>query len=310
MHGQVVLGPLGSGKSTYTAAAAQFLTQRGRNVLLVNLDPANEDPQYTPHVDVRDLIQLNEVMDELTLGPNGGLLYCMEFLEQNITWLMDRLKEKEDSYNYVLFDCPGQVELYTHHDSMRTILHMLMDHNNTHNSELPQMMKLTAVHLVDAHYCSDPFKFVSVLLTSLSTMIKLELPHVNVLSKVDIMEKYGRLPFDLGFYTEPVQLQHLFMQMNEDPVMERYKKLNEALSELIEDFNLVSFLPLSVTDDDCMAVVTQTIDKSNGWIYGGLEAANDALVQNQTTVVDPEDLVDHVSERYLAKADGDMDLIP
>ena len=43
-------------------------------------------------------------------------------------------------------------------------------------------MQLTAVHLVDVHLCSDPGKYVSALLLSLSTMLHLELPHVNVLS--------------------------------------------------------------------------------------------------------------------------------
>ena len=54
-------------------------------------------------------------------------------------------------------------------------------------------MQLVAVHLVDSHYCSDPGKFISVLLTSLSTMVQLELSHINVLSKVDLMEQYGKL---------------------------------------------------------------------------------------------------------------------
>ena len=54
-------------------------------------------------------------------------------------------------------------------------------------------MQLVAVHLVDSHYCSDPGKFISVLLTSLSTMVQVELPHVNILSKVDLMEQYGKL---------------------------------------------------------------------------------------------------------------------
>lgn len=50
-----------------------------------------------------------------------------------------------------------------------------------------------AVHLVDSHYCSDPGKFVSVLLTSLATMVQVELPHINVLSKIDLIEQYGKL---------------------------------------------------------------------------------------------------------------------
>lgn len=59
-------------------------------------------------------------------------------------------------------------------------------------------MQLTAVHLVDAHLCSDPGKYISALLLSLSTMLHLELPHVNVLSKIDLIESYGKLGVDLA----------------------------------------------------------------------------------------------------------------
>ena len=55
------------------------------------------------------------------------------------------------------------------------------------------MLQLVAVHLVDSHYCADPGKFVSILFTSLSTMVQIELPHINLLSKVDLMEQYGKL---------------------------------------------------------------------------------------------------------------------
>lgn len=62
--------------------------------------------------------------------------------------------------------------------------------------------RLAAVHLVDAHLCSDPAKYISALLLSLSTMLHLELPHVNLLSKIDLVEQYGKLHFNLDFYTE------------------------------------------------------------------------------------------------------------
>jgi hypothetical protein len=46
-------------------------------------------------------------MEEHNLGPNGGLMYCMEYLLANIEWLEAQLRELET--NYVIFDCPGQV---------------------------------------------------------------------------------------------------------------------------------------------------------------------------------------------------------
>lgn len=69
----------------------------------------------------------------------------------------------------------GQIELYTHHESMKRILEQLTFKTN---------LRLAAVNLVDAHHVSDATKYVSVLLVSLSCMLQLELPHVNVLSKV------------------------------------------------------------------------------------------------------------------------------
>ncbi len=56
----------------------------------MNLDPAAEEFGYDVSFDVRDLITLAEVMEELSLGPNGGLVYCMEYLLDNLDWLQAR----------------------------------------------------------------------------------------------------------------------------------------------------------------------------------------------------------------------------
>jgi hypothetical protein len=50
--------------------------------------------------DIRELISLEDVMEELHLGPNGGLIHCMEYLEENLEdWLADELENfAEDDY--------------------------------------------------------------------------------------------------------------------------------------------------------------------------------------------------------------------
>lgn len=53
----------------------------------MNLDPANDVLPYQADIDISDLITISDVMDTLKLGPNGGLVYCMEYLEKNIDWL-------------------------------------------------------------------------------------------------------------------------------------------------------------------------------------------------------------------------------
>lgn len=140
--GQLVVGSPGAGKSTYCDGSKlglyaalqtvkstdrlkvhQFMGAIGRQCSVVNLDPANDHTNYPCALDIRDLVTLEEIMSSDRLGPNGGILYALEELEHNIEWLENGLKELGD--DYILFDCPGQVELYTHHTSLRNIFYRL-----------------------------------------------------------------------------------------------------------------------------------------------------------------------------------------
>ncbi|NXF63912.1 GPN2 GTPase, partial [Ciccaba nigrolineata] len=257
--GQVVIGPPGSGKTTYCQGMQEFLGRVGRKVTVVNLDPANEAMPYQCAVDIAELITLPDVMENLKLGPNGGLIYCMEYLEANFDWLQEKLAAFRG--HYYLFDCPGQVELYTHHDALKNVFAQLAKWN----------FRLAAVHLVDSHYCTDPGKFISVLCTSLSTMLHVELPHVNVLSKMDLIEQYGKLAFNLDYYTEVLDLSYLVDHLASDPFFRNYRRLNEKLVEVIEDYSLVSFVPLNVQDKESMRQVMQAVDKANGYSFGDEE---------------------------------------
>ena len=105
--GQVVVGPPGSGKTTYCGGMAELLRGTGRPVALVNLDPANDHLPFAADLDLSELVTVPDVMAELRLGPNGALLYCLEYLEKNSDWLLRRLAELGDKY--ILFDFPGQV---------------------------------------------------------------------------------------------------------------------------------------------------------------------------------------------------------
>lgn len=60
-------------------------------------------------------------MDELQLGPNGSLVYCMEYLLENMDWFQEKLDEYDDD-EYLIIDCPGQIELYTHIPVMNKII--------------------------------------------------------------------------------------------------------------------------------------------------------------------------------------------
>jgi len=255
--GQLVIGPPGAGKTTYVAAMAELLRALGRKVAIVNLDPGNENMSYTADIEVGELVRVEEVMDRLGLGPNGALVYCMQFLVENYSWLEGRLAELPQGA-YLLIDCPGQVELYTVDDSVRSLVERLVAADT----------RLAAVHLVDSHYCSDPAKFISVCLTSLTTMLQVALPHVNLLSKVDLVERFGKLQFNLDYYTEVLDLEYLLDTFPEDPFTRKHKALHTALTGLVADYSLVNFLPVTVKSKERMVAASQAIDKANGYVFG------------------------------------------
>ena len=74
---QLVMGPAGVGKSTYCKTMQEHCANAKRMLHVANLDPAAEFYEYNAAFDIKDLISLDDVMDELGYGPNGGLVYCM-----------------------------------------------------------------------------------------------------------------------------------------------------------------------------------------------------------------------------------------
>ncbi|WWC69518.1 uncharacterized protein I206_103460 [Kwoniella pini CBS 10737] len=258
--GQLVTGPPGAGKSTYCNGLQQFLTALGRPIHIINLDPAVSNPPYECSINITELIDLESVMKEFNLGPNGAMLYCIEYLEINFDWLLTRLDEilEHDNGNgYVVFDTPGQVELWTNHDSLKNVIERLgkLDY------------RLAAVHLSDAHYITDASKFISVVLLALRAMLQMEMPHVNVLSKIDLLSTYGELPFDLSYYTEVQDLSYLLAKLDSEPRAAKFGKLNKAMVELVDDFGLVGFETLAVEDKSSMMTLVRLVDKMTGYIF-------------------------------------------
>lgn len=150
--GQLVIGPPGSGKSTYcyglqqvsmiccsltgklTCTSSQFLTALERPVIIVNLDPAAEKTSYQHSISITTLISLQDAMTAHGLGPNGAMLYCLEYLEANFDWLQGELERALEEAGfigdkreqaYVVFDTPGQVELSTDHGSLKRVIERL-----------------------------------------------------------------------------------------------------------------------------------------------------------------------------------------
>lgn len=106
--------------------------------------------------------------------------YVSRYLTENLEWLKKELGDDDD--DFILFDCPGQIELYTHMDVIKKIAEFLKKEN----------FMLCSVFLIDSQFIIDGAKFLSGVMAALSVMINLELPHVNILSKIDLVSKSTR----------------------------------------------------------------------------------------------------------------------
>jgi len=248
-YAQLVIGPAGSGKSTYCSAMVQHCTDIKRQIDVVNLDPAAEHFNYEPSVDIRELIHVQDTMEdeELHFGPNGGLVFCIEYLLENSDWLREQLGDRED--DYILFDCPGQIELYTHLTVVRKLVNLLQSWN----------FNLCCIYLVDVQFMTDGTKFLSGTMSALSVMVNLELPHVNLLSKMDLLSKSTKKQLDK--FLEPDA--HALLgdiELNSSRFNDKYRRLTEAIGHLVEDYSLVRFMPLNLKDEENLSDILVTID--------------------------------------------------
>ncbi|CCD24916.1 GTPase GPN2 NDAI_0E01000 [Naumovozyma dairenensis CBS 421] len=269
---QIVIGPPGSGKSTYCNGCSQFFNAIGRHGQIINMDPANDSLPYPCAVDIRDFITVEEVMQEQQLGPNGGLMYAVESLDKSIDLFILQIKSLiQEEKAYLVFDCPGQVELFTHHSSYFKIFKKL---------EKQLSMRFCVVNLIDCYYITSPSQYVSILLLALRSMLMMDLPQINVFSKIDMLKSYGELPFRLDYYTEVQDLDYLLPYIEKESssvLSKKYSKLTETISELVSDFNLVSFEVLAIDDKQSMINLQASIDKANGYIFGASEVGGDTV---------------------------------
>jgi hypothetical protein len=153
----------------------------------------------------------------------------------------------------------------------------------------------------------------------------MDLPHLNVLTKIDNLRNYPDLPFNLDYYTEVQDLHYLLPHLNreqtsgipgpttagatDDTDMEdeeptsKFSSLNKAIVELVEEFALVGFETLAVEDKKSMMTLLRAIDRAGGYALGGIEGANEtvwqmAMRENGVTM-DARD----VQERWLDRRD-------
>jgi len=208
------VGTAGSGKSSLVAAYKDWLDNNGIDAVIVNLDPGAESLPYVPDVDIREWIDLREVMDEYALGPNGAQVVCADLMAMNIEKLTDVLGTYKT--NYALIDTPGQLELFAFRRS-----------SNVTVEALGKERSMT-VFLADPMLCRTSNGFISTMMLSSIVQFRLQMPMLNVLSKSDLLDD-GELDKVLSWFSDPDALYGDMLDNDRDPQtvigMELFKAL-------------------------------------------------------------------------------------
>jgi GTPase SAR1 family protein len=169
-----ILGTAGSGKSALTLKLSELLFDEGWNVIRVNMDPGVRQLPYNPEVDVRDYVNLEQIIEQYGLGPNGALIAATDILVTKI----DEIKDQVDDLDadYVIVDTVGQMEVFAYRSSGLLFVTALGK-------------KRVVVHLIDALLAKTPSSFISMVLLGASLKIRFPFPQITVLSKTDLISE-------------------------------------------------------------------------------------------------------------------------
>ena len=273
IFGQLVIGPPGSGKTTYIRNMKDYYETFKRSITTINLDPANFLQKADLFdIDIRDLISLEDVSNNIKLGPNASIMFIFDFLKENIEWLLSKINNKS---SYYLIDTPGQTELFCLSNSFKHVLELL-------KTKLD--LRLCVVNLVESNNISDITNYVFSSFSVLNTMIQLELPQINVLSKIDLLKEYSysNKSLSLELIKQP-DVDVITELLNNDVNDKRLLKLNRLISEFISDYSLVGFTILDINNKKHINKISFLVDRANGYIVdseGGLLSEENIDIRN------------------------------
>jgi hypothetical protein len=168
-----ISGTAGSGKTLLTSKLHEYYTKNGAFVAILNLDPGVDNLPYTCDVDVRDYVDYVSIMQQYELGPNGAMIMANDLIASKI----DDIKNEVDRINpdYLIVDTPGQIELFAYRSSGRFVVENLSAEEKIN------------IFIFDGALITTPVNFVSIALLATSIRLRLNLPAINVLTKMDLI---------------------------------------------------------------------------------------------------------------------------
>ena len=218
-----VTGPAGTGKSTFCASMKDWLLMQGYDAAVVNLDPGADFVPYEPDIDVRDMISIDEVMAQYSLGPNGAQVVAADLLVENMEEITKKLEELQDYY--VIFDTPGQIELFSFRPGSAMMVQRLSSG------------KAMIAFLADGVLCQYPSGYISQKMLYASVMSRMFYPMLFVINKTDLMDE-DSIQNAMDWEKDPEKLDDAFLEEKGNILKDYYS----AITKSFRDLSLVSKL--------------------------------------------------------------------
>ena len=186
-----VTGTAGSGKSMLTSKILEYYQTNGVFASVLNLDPGVESLPYRPDVDVRDYVDIVQIMKQYDLGPNGSMIMANDLIATKIEDIQNEIHGVNP--DYLIVDTPGQIELFAYRASGPFFI------QNIDASEK------TNIFLYDGAMIASPTNFISISLLATSIKLRLGLPTINVMTKTDLIP--DKIDQVLKWSSDPISLE-------------------------------------------------------------------------------------------------------
>jgi hypothetical protein len=218
----IVLGTAGAGKSALTATLGKWIGQNtDRKVAYINLDPGCDFVPFEPDFDIRDYFTIAQIMRDESLGPNGAMVRASELLEQNAGEFSRRINQIEADIR--LIDTPGQMEVFLFHGG----------------PEIAKLVEGTTISLflVDAGLAAKATGLVFTRLLGLSIGLRLGVPTISVLNKIDLVPR--KLPDIDRMLADAELLKERVVKESSGVMIDLALGLSKVLPELLPAARLV-----------------------------------------------------------------------
>ena len=252
MYAIFLTGTAGAGKSLLTSVLKTWYSDKGATTIAVNLDPGAFSLPYHPDVDVRNHIDLESIMGSHKLGPNGALIFAADMISTRLPEIQEQVNELNSEY--VIFDTPGQIELFAYRQSGPYFVENFVCETRS------------SIFLFDSTLVSNASNYISIALLASSLQLRLKIPQIAALSKCDVLGDHWKKL--LEWSSDSLKLEEALF---EEKRCTEYVLSSNILRNLVKSDFYYELIPFSSITQDGILDLSAMLSRI---LSGGEEASN------------------------------------